>query len=192
MLFSAVRDVFNPDMTTKHSSLNTKKQQSHLSTCSVELFPSAEMHTIYLSIYLVEHLKCSDRSWRNSLNFLYQLQMDVLCVSSPLYSQGGVIYFTFHPSISPGVLACISAAVGVACISRCLPWQVSAIFCLGPRINKCQRWAGLGSDLMHSRTAELTSDPDTTLQLILRQHSHGAERKLDFDGHSVITSLGRH
>lgn len=146
----------------------------------------------HLSIYLVEQIKVQ----RQKLEKLAEFSLSVAgwmccvrvrrCTVSLLYISSQ--YITRHICMHQ----CSGCAVGVACISRCLPWQVSAIFCLGPRINKCQRWAGLGSDLMHSWTAELTSDPDTTLQLILRQHSHGTERKLDFDGHPVVTSLGRH
>lgn len=45
---------------------------------------------------------------------------------------------------------------------------------------------------MHCWIGELTLDPDTTLQLILRQHGQGAELQLDFDGHAVVISVGRH
>lgn len=89
---------------------------------------------------------------------------------------------------------CVSCCVlQIACLWRCLWWHVTAIFCLGPHINKCQKCcAGLGADLMHCWIGELTPDSDTTLQLVLRQHGQSAKRQPDFDRHAVVISAGHH
>ncbi len=84
----------------------------------------------------------------------------VYCKLSPLYNSSH-LYSIQHICMHQCISCC---TFQLACFWRCLWWHVTAIFCLGPHINKCQYcWAGLGTDLMHCWIGELTLDPDTTL-----------------------------